>query len=333
MARVGRDRDRDLAGVGRPRPRRGEVVLDVAGAAFLRDDDSVDRPLAFELAQQRLVGAPDRMREHIQAAAMGHSDHDLVRAGLGGEIDRLVEHRNHHVQPFERELLLTEERAAEVLLEALGAGDALEQPELLLTAHRLAVAIGLDRVAQPDALGVVRDVLDLVRDRAAVDVAKRRQRLPKRLAGDVHAKQARRDASLKLRGQGRSEPGLVECGLAQRLRSERVESRRQVAVRPMRLDERHRGRDRAEQRLVDLGGRGRGHRRRGWLDRLGNSRRGGLGAAASSAGAPLPPSVSRRRSRPGWVATSSLPPLSNSSRHSAGTASGFSRYSSSTSRA
>ena len=64
----------------------------------------------------------------------------------------------------------------------------------------------------------------------------------------------------------------------------------------------------------------------------------GAGAGAGGAGAetwPFPSAaiVSSRRASPGWVATSSLEPLSKSARHSVGTASGFSRYSSSRSRA
>ena len=72
------------------------------------------------------------MREHVQPAAVRHADHDLVRAGLGGELDRLVEHRHHHVEPLDRELLLAEERAAQVLLEALDLGQPREQPLLLV---------------------------------------------------------------------------------------------------------------------------------------------------------------------------------------------------------
>ena len=98
-----------------------EVVLDVAGAALVVRDDGVDRPLALELAQDRLVRAADRVGEHIQAAAVRHADHDLVRAGVGGDLDRLVEHRHHRVEALDRELLLAEERAAEVLLEAFDA--------------------------------------------------------------------------------------------------------------------------------------------------------------------------------------------------------------------
>ena len=89
--------------------------------------DGLDRPLALELAQDLLVRAADDVREDVQAAAMGHADHDLVRAGGGGELDRLVEHRHEHVEPLDRELLLAEERAAQVVLEALDLGQPLEQ--------------------------------------------------------------------------------------------------------------------------------------------------------------------------------------------------------------
>jgi hypothetical protein len=56
------------------------------------------------------------------------------------------------------------------------------------------------------------------------------------------------------------EPGLealgLERGVSRRLAPERIESRRKVAVHAMRLDERHRGRDRSEELL-------RGRRRLG----------------------------------------------------------------------
>ncbi len=119
MAGIRGERDRHLARRRRSGARRREVVLDVACAALVVDDDGVDRPLAFELAQDRLVGAAHRVDEDVQPPAMGHADHDLVGAGLGGELDRLVEHRHHRVEPLERELLLAEERPPQVLLEPL----------------------------------------------------------------------------------------------------------------------------------------------------------------------------------------------------------------------
>ena len=62
--------------------------------------------------------------------------HDLVRAGGGGELDRLVEHRDQHVEPLERELLLAEERAAQVALESLDLAEPRVEPALLVGGQR-----------------------------------------------------------------------------------------------------------------------------------------------------------------------------------------------------
>ena len=137
MARIRAERDGDLAGRGRAHALRAEVVLDVARSSLGIGDDRLDRPLALELAQDRLVGLADRVREDVQASAVRHPDHDLVRAGLGRDRDRLVEHRDEHVEPFERELLLAEEGLAQVPLEPLDLGQPLEQPTLLVAAERL----------------------------------------------------------------------------------------------------------------------------------------------------------------------------------------------------
>ena len=181
---------------------------------------------------------------------MCHPDDDLVRATLGAELDRLVEHRDEHVEPFERELLLAEERPAQVLLEALDLGQAPQQAHPPLGLERDVEATGLDRLAQPDALGVVRDVLDLVGARSHVHLAQPRKRFEQRVAGDIEAQQARGDPRLELGRQRGDEPGLVERRVAHRLRAERVESRGEMAVHAVRLDERHRRGDGAEQARV-----------------------------------------------------------------------------------
>ena len=248
------ERHRHLARGGRAGAGGGEVVLDVARSPFVIRDDGLDRPLALELPQDRFVRAADGVDQDVEPPPVSHADHDLVRAGAGGDLDRLVEHRHHRVEAFERELLLAEEGAAEVLLEAFGPRDAIEQPHPLVGGQGLPVAPGFDRLPEPDALGVVGHVLDLVGDRAAVDLAQSGQRLEQRLARNVDAEQLRRDSCLQLRRQRRDQPGLVEGGVAEGLRSERVEPCRKVPVHPVRLDERHRGGDTAEERLVDLAG-------------------------------------------------------------------------------
>ena len=131
VARVRRERHGDLAGARRACALRAEVVLHVAAAALFAHDDRLDRPLAFELAQDHLVRAADDVREHVEAAAVRHPHHDLVRALVRRDLDRLVEHRHHHVEALDRELLLAEERAAQVVLHPLDLAQAREQRELL----------------------------------------------------------------------------------------------------------------------------------------------------------------------------------------------------------
>ena len=249
-------------------------------------------------------------------------DDDVVRARLGGELDRLVEHRDHHVEPFDRELLLAEEPLAEEALHPLDLAQAAEERLLLLGGERLPVAARLDRLPQPDALLVVGEVLELVGDRAAVRLGELRQDVGERLAGNVHAQHRRGDPRLQLGRQLRLEAQRLERRVADRLRSERVEPRGEMAVRAVRLDERHRRRDAAEQ----LRRRAAPARQPGWRGAARAAPR--YGRCRRSRG-----SFSSRRAIPGCVATSSESPLSKSARHSDGTASGFSRYSSSSARA
>ena len=162
----------------------------------------------------------------------------------------LVEHRDHHVEPLDGELLLAEEGAPQVALHPLDLAEAAEQPHALLARELPAVAARLDRLPQPDALLVVGDVLDLVRDRAGVRLAQPRQRVGERLALDVEAEERGGDARLQLRRQLRDQPLGLEGGIAGRLRAERVEMRGEVTVHPDRLDERHRRGDPAEELLV-----------------------------------------------------------------------------------
>ena len=116
---------------------------------------------------------------------MRHADHDLVRPVFRSELDRFVEHRHHDVEPFDRELLLTEERAAQILLEGLHARELCEQILLLVCRERHTVLAGLDCLPQPHALLVIGDVLDLVGDRSGIGLGQARQRVGEGLAWDV----------------------------------------------------------------------------------------------------------------------------------------------------
>ena len=162
-------------------------------------------------------------------------------------------------------------------LERVDLDQALEQRLALLVRERLAEGARLDLLAQPHALAVAGDVLDLVRDRAAVGLAQVRQRVGERRARDADAQDARRDLRHQL---GRQSSGSgSSAGSPTGLGAERVEARGEVAVRAEGLQQRDGRLDRLQQLLA---------RRRG-----GGRRR--AGAAAAAAAAPAPAAAARQR--------------------------------------
>ena len=176
------------------------------------------------------------VREHVQAPAVGHADHGLAGAGGRSDRDRLVEHQDQHVDALDRELLLAEVRALEEVLELLDPREADQQLLVLAAVQGLGVAAALDRLAQPAPLDVRAEVLDLVGDRAAVDLAQAGQHLGRALARDRdrqqrggHALERRLVESVVARLEGR---------VARGVGSEGIQPRREVTVGAERADER-----------------------------------------------------------------------------------------------
>ena len=106
---------------------------------------------------------------------------------------------------------------------------------------------------------MVRDVLDLVRDRPHVDLLQPGQRVAQGLAFDGEPQEPGRNLRLELGRQRRAEALGLERRIAGRLRAERVEMCCEMPVHADRLHERHRSRDRGEEISV----RGRAPAERG----------------------------------------------------------------------
>ena len=247
------------------------VVLDVAGAALGDRGDRLERRGALELGEDRVVRTAQVVGQHVQPPAVGHPDHDLAGAAGGRQLDQLVEHRDGHVEPLDRELLLAQVRLVHEPLERVDLGQAPQQRGLLVGGERGAEPPRLDRLAQPQPLAVRRDVLDLVGDRPAVGLAQVRQRVGQRLAGHVHAQDARRDPLHQLGGQ--AERLGIERRVALGLAAERIESGRQVPVGAVGLEQRGGRLHRLHQFLVEGGWR-RGGGGRGDGGRRGSGARG-----------------------------------------------------------
>ena len=136
VARVRREDHRhlDRHPVLTPQQPGAEVVFDVAREILGRIVDvgwiAADRLrllLAFEGLDDRGVGLAEDMGQHVQATAVGHADHDFARAGGGGGVDALVDHRHDHVVAFDREALLAEIGLMQEALEALDLGQAAKE--------------------------------------------------------------------------------------------------------------------------------------------------------------------------------------------------------------
>ena len=106
MRRIGGERQVDVVVVESAVGRRAEMILHVAGAFHVVRRERA----ALELVEERPVRLAHHLRQHVEAAAMGHAEHDLLAAEISAALDDLFKRRD--------------QRLAAVEAEALGAGVA-----------------------------------------------------------------------------------------------------------------------------------------------------------------------------------------------------------------
>ena len=146
------------------------VVLHVARPAEVLAERLVARRF-LELGEDLHVALAHHVRQHVEPAAMRHADQHLLHAGDGRVRDDLVEDRHHHVEAFDREARLADERLVQEALEGLDLGDALEQIDRFDRLMRRTERAGLDVEAQPLAFFGDEDVRDVEADARAIDRA------------------------------------------------------------------------------------------------------------------------------------------------------------------
>ena len=149
------------------------VVFDVAGVGRVVGV----LELALEFVEQGLRRLAQDVDQHVEAAAVGHADHQLLDAVVAGRAHHVVEHRDQAVAAFQREALLTDVLGVQVALQPFGRGEAVEHA-LLAGLVQAALAGGLfEPAVDPVALLVVADVHELRADRAGVGLAQAVQQL------------------------------------------------------------------------------------------------------------------------------------------------------------
>ena len=112
--------------------------------------------VALELLEDLRVGLADDVGQHVQPAAVGHADDDLVQAGLRRAVEDRVQQRDDGLAALEGEALLADVLGLQEGLEGLRSVQPAQDAQLLL-ALRLGVA-ALHAVLDPLALLGVLDV-------------------------------------------------------------------------------------------------------------------------------------------------------------------------------
>ncbi len=108
------------------------------------------------------------MSQDVQTTAVGHPDERLAGASRRGALQQLVQHRNEHIEPFDREAFLSQIGAVQETLETLDLAQPLGQAPPSVRSQRNPVAAVLDRVDEPVALCRVLQLVDLVADSVTV---------------------------------------------------------------------------------------------------------------------------------------------------------------------
>src|SRR5690606_4572033 len=127
-----------------------EVVLHVARALH-----ALRVEVALELREDLRVALAGDVGHHVETAAVGHADADLVEAVLRRLRQDRVEQRDERLAALEREALLPDELRLQERLERLGGVEAAQDAQLVLA--RRAGVPGLEPLLEPLALRAVRE--------------------------------------------------------------------------------------------------------------------------------------------------------------------------------
>ena len=133
-----------------------------------------------EFAEDLLRALAHDVGQHVEPAAMGHGQHDLVDLLLAGLFDGQLQQRDQAFGAFERKALGALKSLLDEFFEDDCVGEALEDLELLLAAEVAAIFGALHAVLQPLADAQVVHVHELHADDAAVRVAQAGDDLPQR---------------------------------------------------------------------------------------------------------------------------------------------------------
>ncbi len=134
---------------------------------------TLDDFLAIELVDQiRRVLAQD-VDQQIQAATVGHADHDFLGAIATGALNQFVHHRYERLATFQAEALGTRVLGGQVIFQAFRSRQAFQYVLAHVIAELGRAAYRFETTLQPALLFGIHDVHDFAADGAAVGLLQR----------------------------------------------------------------------------------------------------------------------------------------------------------------
>jgi hypothetical protein len=223
--------------------RRAEMIFDVAGAL---DRVGIGRA-ALEFMEQRAMRLAHHLRQHVEATAMRHADHDFLHAEIAAALDDLLQRRNQRFGAVEAEPLGAGEFEIAEFLEAFGLDQFHQDGAAALAGKTDFLVRALDALLEPALLRGVGDVHELDAKRLAVGAFADRDDFPQ---GRVfHAEHMiEEDLAVEIALRETIGARIEFLAIARRLDPERVELGVEVAAHAVGPDQ-HQGAHRIARRL------------------------------------------------------------------------------------
>ncbi len=225
MRGIGGERQMDLVAVELAVGRGAEVILDVARAVGVVGRGRA----ALELVEDRAMRLRQNMGEHVEPAAMGHAERNVLHAERAAALDDLLQRRDHRFAAVEAEPLGAGELEVGELLEAFRLDELVEDRPLALAGEADLLVRPLDALLDPALLLGIGDVHELDPERLAVGALEDRQHLAQ--GAELEAEHVvEEDRPVEI-GIGESVAAGIELlGVLARLEAERIEIGMEMAA-------------------------------------------------------------------------------------------------------
>ncbi len=245
MRRVGGQRQVHLVAVELAVRRGAEVVFHVAGAFHVVGR----RRAALELVEDGAVRLAHDLGEDVEAAAMGHAEHDLAHAEIAAALDDLLQRRHHQFAAVQAEALGAGVLHVDEALEALRLDELVEDRLLAHRGEVDALVGALDALLDPGLLRRIGNVHELDAERRAVGSSEDFQHLGD--GGEFQPEHMVEEDPAAPVGLGETVGGGIELTLlGQNLQAERIEVGVEMAAHAIGADH-HQGAHRIARRLGD----------------------------------------------------------------------------------